>query len=93
MRWSRWTSPSADYRHRPKEPSSNGAPCAKVLFQNKAKGSLSNGLLIQVTNEKAIYLEKRPVQDANYLRSQAELCLQWRGRDRKAVGNLHAVAA
>jgi hypothetical protein len=30
------------------------------LFSNKAKRSLSNGLLIQVTNEKTIYLEKRP---------------------------------
>ncbi len=43
-----------------KEPASNGAPCTKLLFESKAKGSLSSDLLIQVLNEKAIHLEERP---------------------------------
>jgi hypothetical protein len=60
MRGSRWTSIVRTTGNWPKEPASNGALCTKVLFKNKAKRSLSNGLLIQVTDEKAIYLEKRP---------------------------------
>src|SRR6266404_7308349 len=55
----------------PKEPASNGAPCTKALFENKAKGSLSNRLLIQVPNEKAIHPEAS-MQDAGYLRSWAD---------------------
>jgi hypothetical protein len=48
---------------------------------------LSSGVLIQVPNKKAIHLEKRPPQDASYLRSQSELCLQWRGHERsRAAG-------
>jgi hypothetical protein len=52
MRGSRWTSRLGTTGNWPKEPASNGAPCTKVFFKNKAKGSLSNGALIQVTNEK-----------------------------------------
>ena len=55
---------------------------------------MSNRLLIQVRDEKAIDLEAS-MQDAWYLRSQAELCLQIARAlsDYKAAENLRAVAA
>ncbi len=43
-----------------KEPASNGAPCTKLWFERKAKGSLSSDLLIQVLKRKRIDLEERP---------------------------------
>jgi hypothetical protein len=62
------------YRKWPKEPASNGAPCTKALFENKAKGVIEQRLAHPGPKRKAIHLEAS-VRDASYLRSQAELRL------------------
>jgi hypothetical protein len=77
-------------RSRPKEPGSTAPP--------RTTGTLSNGLLIQAKRKYQYQYQyqsgETSVQDARYLRSQAELCLQMaRGmRDDKVAENLRAAA-
>jgi hypothetical protein len=51
---------------------------------------LSNGLLVQVPNEKAIHPGEASTQDASYLHPQAKLCLQWRGNGQSPAAGVSA---
>jgi hypothetical protein len=63
----------------PKEPASNGAPYTKTLFDNKAKGSLSSGLLIQVPDEEQSTW-RRPGKTPAICARRPNYTCKWRGR-------------
>jgi hypothetical protein len=68
---------------RAKEPVSNGAPCTKRLVWEQCAGVIERRLAQTKSNSPG----EAPTQDESYLRSQAGVCLQWRGHERsRAAG-------
>jgi hypothetical protein len=66
-----------------------------LLPERVEKGQLSRGLLTPGSNEKIQTTRRRSMQDAGFLRTQAEMCLEVARKlsDRKAAENLRAKAA